>query len=301
MTDPYEKGRAPLRTGIDDLPPSTRLDDLVLGAVGARIPPSATLNHALRYLATWGGTDSQYALKLLAPFLLYRARVQFRAGKRAGAGLGAARQTHDALLQVAGQLSVARRLMGFWGILSFLRSLSLLERAPPLSRATLNLQRLQGLAMLAFYPLEYAAFFSAPFAGPLLRLSAPAALRAQLWSVRAWGVYVALKVAELGHEWGGLVAKEREMERVLAAKGEGEGGGGQEGEGEGEGKAVRRRKYAIAYQLAANVSRLPVIVHWSVVGGIYQNEIWSAVLSLISALVSFSGGWEASRIPAPMR
>lgn len=97
--------------------------------------------------------------------------------------------------------------------------------------------------MIAFYPLEYISFFSAPFSGPLLRISPAASMKAQLWSVRSWGIYVALKIVELSNEWKALIQKEREAT-------------------EGTLKAVKERKQAILYQLVANISRLPVIMHW---------------------------------------
>jgi len=264
---------------------SLAIDDILLGSIGASIPPSETRDHATRFLSTWSGTDkllmtSQYACKLLAPFLLYRAELQYRAGKRAQP----ISLTTDGLYKFAGSVSVARRIMGFWGILSILKSLSALERSPPPSRLALNIGRLQGLSMLVFYPLEYISFFSAPFGGPLLRISPAATMAAQLWSVRSWGVYVALKIVELFHEWTGLVRKERDLDATEDAL-----------------KAIKKRKRAIVYQLVANISRLPVIMHWSVVGGIYRSELWTSGLSLLSALSSFRGGWESSRVPGPMK
>jgi hypothetical protein len=47
----------------------------------------------------------QYTAKLVAPFLLYRAQLQLRADSL----------THDGLHKFASQVSVARRIMGFWG------------------------------------------------------------------------------------------------------------------------------------------------------------------------------------------
>ncbi|KAJ7471270.1 hypothetical protein B0H11DRAFT_1376762 [Mycena galericulata] len=261
---------------------SLAIDDMLLGFVGANFPPSERLDHAIRFFSTWSGTDklmmtSQYTAKLVAPFLLYRAQLQFNAGKRAQPFS----LTADGLYKFAGQLSLARRIMGFWGLLGIFRGLSALERSPPESRLALNVQRLQGLSMLVFYPLEYVSFFSAPFA-PLLRISPAASLKAQLWSIRSWGIYVALKIVELCHEWTGLVEREHEATEDGL-------------------KAVKKRKRAIMFQLVANISRLPVIMHWSVVGGIYTNELWTSGLSLFSALAAFRGGWENSRVPAPMR
>jgi hypothetical protein len=133
-----------------------------------------------------------------------------------------------------------------------MRGLSALERSPPESRLALNLGRLQGLSMIVFYPLEYISFFSAPFA-PLLRISPVTQMKAQLWSVRSWGVYVALKIVELFHEWKALVRKEREGTADALA-------------------AIKKRKRAIVYQLVANISRLPVIMHWCVTRLDMQND-----------------------------
>ncbi|KAJ6460956.1 hypothetical protein C8R45DRAFT_842247 [Mycena sanguinolenta] len=250
------------------------IDDILLGSIGANIPPSETRDHAVRFLGTWSGTDkllmtSQYACKLLAPFLLYRAQLQYRAGKRAKP----ISLTTDGLYKFAGSVSAARRIMGFPGILGIIKGLSAMERSPPASRLILNLRRLQNLSMIVFYPLEYVSFFSAPAGGPILRISPSAALFAQLWSVRSWGVYVVLRIVDLYYEWC-LVRKEQgTTEEAL--------------------KAIKQRKRAIMYQLVANISRLPVIMHWSVIGGIYTNELWTSGLSLLSALSAFRGGWES--------
>jgi hypothetical protein len=169
---------------------------------------------------------------------------------------------------------------GFWGIIAVLKTLSALERARPTSRTQHNLQRLQGISMLIFYPLDYVSFFSSPLAPLLHGLGPTISRKAQLWSIRAWGAYVGLQIMSLVNEWRAQVSK--------GVK-----------DSDDDWVAVRKRKQAIACQLVANVSRLPVILHWSVIGGIYKNELWTDVLSFISALAAFSAGWEAAKVPPP--
>lgn len=102
--------------------------------------------------------------------------------------------------------------------------------------------------MLVFYPLEYISFFSSPIA-PLLRTVSPAnSAKAQLWSVRAWGVYTALQVIILRNEWNAII--QQEQNAADADK------------GPQDKAAIEKRKTAIIYGLVANVSRLPVILHW---------------------------------------
>lgn len=267
--------------------PLEGIDDFLLGLFGTVIPPCQRLDHAVRYFSTWSGSDkllmlAQYGVKVLAPLIQARAEIQFRAGKRAKP----LSPSSEGLSKFATHLGIARRVSGFWGILAIIKGLSALERSRPASRTKLNLERLQGLSMLIFYPLEYISFFSSPLAPVLKGVSPNDSLKASIWSVRAWGTYVVLQVALLIGEWRELVKTGRALSR---------------GESDADPMAVRKRKQAIAYQMVANVSRLPVILHWSMIGGLYKNEFWTNFLSFVSALAAIRGGWEATRVPPPKR
>lgn len=144
-----------------------------------------------------------------------------------------------------------------------MKGLSALERNKPASRTQLTLQRIQGISMLIFYPLEFISFFTAPWAPVLSRWVTPAqGAKAAIWSVRAWGVYVlaqvllllgerkAIREREAGKGKGktySAVVEERDEEMLKA-----------------EAERTRKRKAQIVYQLVANISRLPVIAHWLV-------------------------------------
>lgn len=110
--------------------------------------------------------------------------------------------------------------------------------------------------MLVFYPLEYISFFSTPSLAPILPITPQQSLRASLWSVRAWGVYVLLQIAL-------LVGELKEIVHKLAT-------GAVDAEGEHGRLAAVKRRRAIMYQLVANVSRLPVILHWCVVSSVFS-------------------------------
>jgi hypothetical protein len=131
------------------------------------------------------------------------------------------------------------------GIMGIAKALSALERSQPASRTQLTLQRLQGLSMLVYYPLEYVSFFSSPFAPLLSDVSPAMSAKAQLWSIRAWGVYVGLQILLLRHEWKSIARKEYGTD----VKGQ-------------DKAALKKRKFAIVCGLVANISRLPVILHW---------------------------------------
>lgn len=117
--------------------------------------------------------------------------------------------------------------------------------------------------MLVFYPLEYISIFTSPFAPVLHGVSPLAAMKAQLWSVRAWGAYVALQVLLLSNEWKELGRKEQTLKKTPV-----------DAAGSGDVATIKKRREAIVYQLVANLSRLPVIVHWCVA----TNFFWKFVL-----------------------
>lgn len=151
-----------------------------------------------------------------------------------------------------------------------MKGLSALERNKPASRTQLTLQRLQGISMLVFYPLEFISFFSAPFA-PLLAprwITFQQGGKAALWSIRAWLVYVLAQVALLIRERNAIAKREAteiEMKVVGADTDDDVEMTTEEKEALRASKErTNKRKEQIVYQLVANVSRLPVIFHWCV-------------------------------------
>jgi len=93
----------------------TRIEDITLGAFGT-LPPSKTLDHLVRYLSTWSGSDKffmlvQYGAKVLIPVLEARARLQHRAGLRDDPTSALAPK----LAELASIIGDARTLWGIWG------------------------------------------------------------------------------------------------------------------------------------------------------------------------------------------
>jgi hypothetical protein len=143
------------------------------------------------------------------------------------------------------------------GVLAIIKALSALEHSRPPSRTKLTLKRLQGLSMLIYYPLEYVSFFSSPFAPLLAGVSPSISAKAQLWSIRAWGVFVALQIVLFGQDWKSMAREDN------SADGKGQ-----------DIAALKKRKSAIVYGLVANISRLPVILHWYCGSLHNEQEVW---------------------------
>lgn len=258
-----------------------RLGDILLGSVGSHIPPHKHMNHAVRYLSTWSGSDKffmviQYTCKLLAPYFLLRAQLQHKAGKTKSAESFAA----TALTKLGSNISNARTLSNFWGLLPIIQWLSSLERSQPQTRKLLNIERLQALAMLAYYPLEHAYYLGSQ---SIIRVSPRTSGKLAMWSCRIWALYIVLQFGHLREDMK-LLAQDERAARA-ARKG---------GEVSSEATANRvlvKRKSALWNQLLVNIGNFPLALHWSLEKGLFGNETWVNFFGLIAALASFRAGW----------
>ncbi|CAL1717045.1 unnamed protein product [Somion occarium] len=278
----------------------SQLEDTILG-VFSHVPSSETLDHLVRYLSTWSGSDKlfmiiQYSLKIIVPFLHLRARLQHQAGLRKEPISAVAPH----LAKLGNLVGDARMLNNIWGLLPIIRWLINLERNPPPTRNLLTIERLQGWAMLGYYPLEHLYYLVSnsvipaqvtirspsslvPFAGTegkekLINLDAGVLSRA---STRLWALYVFLQLAHLREDRRLLNIRQRALSKTKAEKEE-----------------LRQRWDALWSEVIVNVSNVPLTIHWSLERGLFENEVWVGIFGLVAALASWRSGWKATALPA---
>ncbi|OCH84085.1 hypothetical protein OBBRIDRAFT_799386 [Obba rivulosa] len=283
----------------------SRLEDLTLGSF-ARVPTSATLDHLVRFLSTWSGSDKlfqvlQYIIKLIVPFLRFRARLQHRSGLRKAPASSVA----DGLAKLDSLMGDARMLFRFWGLLPIIQWLTSIERNPPPTRKLLTIERLQGWSMLAYYPLEHLYYLVShsiiPAAIPAISLSAllspkesakPKLLSLNagslaLWSCRFWAIYVVLQFVHLREDMRLLKLRERSLGKAKTTA------------VQAEKEDLQKRRDALWTELVSNLGNFPLTIHWSLQQGLFGNEIWVGVFGLIAALASWRSGWKATELSAP--
>ncbi|KAK2460297.1 hypothetical protein APHAL10511_007686 [Amanita phalloides] len=265
------------------------------------VPPSETLNHLVRYLSTWGGSDKffmviQYTLKLIVPLMNLRARLQHRAGIRKSPTSRAA----DAYAKFASVISGSRTLWRIWGMLPIVQWLVSLERTPQPTRKLLTIERLQGWAMLAYYPLEHLSYLRShgiipsnipsPFS---LFSSVPRRIKLDagklaLWSCRFWALYVILHFVHLKEDKNLLEARQRSLR-----KGKGTGLNAEEK------RDMRQKRDMFWSEVVTNLAYFPLTVHWSLEKGLFKNGVWVDIFGFVAAVMSFRSGWRATALPAP--
>ncbi|KDQ57330.1 hypothetical protein JAAARDRAFT_35956 [Jaapia argillacea MUCL 33604] len=275
------------------------LNDATLGAF-ALVPSSETLDHLLRYLSTWSGSDKlfmiiQYAVKLIVPFLNMRARMQHRAGLRPTDTSSAA----EGWKKLASVVSDARVLWRIWGLLPIVQWLISLERSPPPTRKLLTIERMQGWSMLAYYPLEHLYYLCShsiiPSTFPSLASlfsshAKPIVLNTDamgIWSCRFWALYVVLQFAHLKEDRELLKIREKALNKAK----------GKANNGAAEKEDLQKRWDAFWNEFVVNVGYLPLTVHWSLEKGLFRNDVWVGVFGLLAAVASFRSGWKATALP----
>ncbi|KAL1666901.1 hypothetical protein GGF50DRAFT_49614 [Schizophyllum commune] len=286
---------------------AVRVSDAVLGAF-AHVPPSPTVDHLVRLLSTWGGSDKffalvQYTLKLLVPLLHLRARLQHRAGMSKTDTSGVAVRAG----KLASTIGDARRLWSFWGILPIFQWLISLERTPQPTKRLHNIERLQGWSMLGFFPLEQLSYLISKDVVPAT-LPAPASLlpfaytsskladsnltkpievdvnRLGMLSCRFWAAYVLLQFAHMEEDRKLLVMKHRAYKRA--------------GMSAAQKRELRASWDALFNQFVANLGYLPMTIHYSLEKGLFKNDTWVTFFGWVAAVAQFYSAWKATALPS---
>jgi len=273
---------------------------MILGSF-SHVQPSETIDHLIRFLGTWSGSDKlfmliQYTAKLVVPFLHLRARLQHQAGMRKSPTSNAA----GGLKKLDSLLGDSRTAWRIWGLLPIFQWLVSLERNPPATRKLLTIERLQGWAMLAYYPLEHLYYLGSHGIIPS-SISSPLSLFSSkkkkislnpntlaLWSCRFWAIYVFLHFAHLLEDR--KLLKQRHSS-IRKAKGT--------GLTKEEKQEMEQRWDAFWSEVVVNLGYLPLTIHWSLEKGLFKNDVWVGVFGMVAAVASFRTGWKATALPPP--
>ncbi|GAA95316.1 uncharacterized protein L969DRAFT_44932 [Mixia osmundae IAM 14324] len=244
-------------------------------------PETPNLDHLVRYLSTWSGTDKvlmsyQYSSKLLI-YILRRRQLKS--------------QSADSLAGLSAIVSDARILLRFWGLLPIFQWLRGLEQTKSPTSARLHtIERLQGYSMLLYYPLEHTYYLAAH---KIIKMSTETMNKIGLWSCRFWLVYVVLQLSHLYEESRILTrqVKAIRQRRASSKRAPTQEQGQVQRE---EDREVALKSSAIFTELVINTGYAPLTLHWSLPQGIFTNDVWVGLFGTIAALGQLRAGWRAT-------
>ena len=292
--------------------------DKILGCF-SNVEPSPRLDHMIRYLSTWSGTDkclmlTQYSSKLVIVLLNLQYALRLRLlGIKSTKSSSAAQRFQ----KLSSLISDARVLYRIWGILPIFKWMIGLERSPPPTRLLHNIERIQGWSMLAYCPMEAVAYLGSHGIVPV-----PAAVQNAfwLWGSRFWALYVGLQLLHLVEDNRLLRLRAKALERSrghptpnkiqlnpngqLASSGASTPALSEKSGSASQEQLITRRmwdelddrKAAILNELWVNLGYLPLTIHWSCTKGLIS-EGWVGLFGTIAAMAGLRSGWKNSAAP----
>ena len=144
------------------------------------------------------------------------------------------------------------------GLLPIIQWISSLERSPPSNKRLLNIERLQALSMLVYYPLEHLYYFGAHSVYPM---SPKRLTSVSLWSSRAWAAYVVLHFFHLAEDVAVLEERAKRLRRIKSGK-ELVSDEAEKVDVAMEYNSIKQRRASVVTDFVANLAYFPQTLHW---------------------------------------
>ncbi|CAG8448081.1 15564_t:CDS:2 [Acaulospora colombiana] len=156
-----------------------------------------------------------------------------------------------------------------------------IEHHPPETPLLLNIERLQNLTMILYYPLEHIYWLAAH---KVLNISESRMNRMGIWSCRFWAAYVLLQFWHLWLEWKLLKKRRRNMIKRVDRD---------EEEVKREKRELKAEGERIWRESIINVGYLPLTVHWSIENSMFP-DVGVGVFGTLAAFYQLRGVWKAT-------
>ncbi|KAA1065899.1 hypothetical protein PGT21_014689 [Puccinia graminis f. sp. tritici] len=245
----------------------------------------AKMDHLIRLLSTTSGADKSFML------LQYSAIILRHLASRSKNPTS----NKSLVLRLAALsklLSDARTTYRLWDLISIIQWLRSLNALPPSGSKTVQIERLQVISMLIYYPLEHLYFLASK---GVLPLSSRLINKAALYSCRAWAAYTLL---HFFHLWEELKLLEPERRRLQALQ-----AGTDFDTPRKPNPAIATslqemegRRAAIINGLVVNLAYTPLTLHWSLPKGLYGSELVTGICGFVAAIAQLRAGWKASAV-----
>ncbi|TIB70670.1 hypothetical protein E3Q16_02280 [Wallemia mellicola] len=239
-----------------------------LGLVGKLVKHTRPENFdkLVRYLSSWSGTDKFFMLiQYISKLVIWSLNKSKKAD-----GLSTRMRSLSALV---GDHRVLLRLWAFRGLLPMLQWAESIESERKVSKLALNVERLQALSMIAYYPLEHTWYLAHH---GVLPVTPSTSNKIAVWSCRFWMLYTVL---QLVHNWDDHSTLLKDKERDLS-------------EEKGVNRfAIDKKLKGIVDDTIINLAYLPLTLHWSLPAGIFSNDAWVGLFGSIAAVTQFKVGY----------
>ena len=245
----------------------------------------ATMDHLIRLLSTTSGADKSFMLVQYSALILRTLATRSKSGSSNKALV-------LRLAALSKLLSDARTTYRLWDLISIVQWLRSLNALPPSGSKPVQIERLQVISMLIYYPLEHLYFLASK---GVLPLSPRLINKAALYSCRAWAAYTLLHFFHLREELK-LLEPERRRLQALQAGADFDTPRKPSPAVAASLQEMEGRRAALINGLIVNLAYTPLTLHWSMPKGLYGSELITGICGFVAAVAQLRAGWKASAV-----
>ncbi|CAG8478316.1 10065_t:CDS:2 [Diversispora eburnea] len=239
-------------------------------AIAGNFQPNPTLNRLVKFLNSVSGTD-----KVLM-FVQYFSKIViwslYRTGKKSLA---------ESFANLSSPIGDFRILLRYYGLLPLIQWMIHIEHNPPPTSLLLNIERVQNLSMIIYYPLEHIYWLASH---KIIKLSESKINKIGIWSCRFWAAYVLLQFWHLATEWSLLKRKRRDIIKKVDED---------EEEIRKQKRELKSEGERIFRETISSIGYLPLTVHWSIENSTFP-EIGVGIFGTLAAFFQLTGAWKGT-------
>lgn len=242
------------------------------------------MDHLVRLLSTASGADKSFMLAQYSAILLKSLASHSPNSSRK-------KSLVSRLTALSQLLSDARTTYRLWDLISIIQWHRSLNSLPSSASKPVQIERLQVITMLIYYPLEHLYFLASK---QVIPLSTRLLNKAALYSCRAWAAYTIL---HFFHLWEEFKLLEKETRRIKSQATMAFGSAQKLDTVVASSlRQMEERRAAVINGLVVNLAYTPLTLHWSLPNGLYASEAITGICGLVAAVAQLRAGWKASAV-----
>ncbi|CAB4400881.1 hypothetical protein RhiirA1_497150 [Rhizophagus irregularis] len=239
-------------------------------AVAGNFQPNPSIDRLVKFLNSVPGTD-----KILM-FVQYYSKILIWFFNRIGKESWAQR-----IVNLNNPVTDFRIFLRFYGLLPLIQWMIHIEHHPPVSSLLLQIERIQNLTMIFYYPLEHIWWLANH---EVISISEARMNKIGVWSCRFWAVHVILQFLHLAIEWKLYKRRSRDIIKKVD---------GDEDDIRKEKRQIKKAGERIIRDTIINIGYLPLTMHWSIENSSFP-DIGVGIFGTLAAFYQLVGAWKAT-------
>lgn len=235
--------------------------------------------HLIRFLCSVGGTD-----KVLMTIQYTSRLIYWHCMKNGKKGVALR------LKNLEEPIDDFRVLLRYYGLVPLVQWIIHVETNPPPSKLLLNINRMQNLVNVFYYPLEHAYWLGKH---EVIPVSKERTVQLREWACRLWAIYIILQFWNIWEEYKLLRQRENYVNSIEMTEPKTEEELRERRSLKKVKQQLEKEKLTILMNLIINTAYLPLTLSWSF-KGLRITDISEGALGLTAGICQFFTSWVAT-------